>query len=59
MKTQMTITVPTEKAGEQAVFIIEFAKGKFNRVMEMIELLVKPSDVVLAEKLGEWKIIYK
>ena len=55
----MTITVPTEKAGEQAVFIIEFAKGKFNRVMEMIELLVKPSDVVLAEKLGEWKIIYK
>ena len=57
MKTQMTITVPTGKAGEQAFFIIEFAKANFSRVMEMIELLVRPSDVVLADKMGEWKIV--
>jgi hypothetical protein len=57
MKTQITITVPTGKAGEQAFFTIEFDKINFNRVMEMVELLVKPSDVVLAEKMGEWKII--
>ena len=54
MKIQMTITVPTEKAGEQAFFTIEFVKVNFDRVMEMIELLVKPSDVV---KMGEWKIV--
>lgn len=58
MKTaQMTITVPTDNSGELAVFKIEFLKEKFNDVLEMIDLLVKPSDVVLAEKMGEWKIV--
>ena len=57
MKTTMTITVPTRKAGEQAYFTIEFLKSRFNEVVEMVGLLVKPSDVLLAEEMGEWKVL--
>jgi len=52
--TDMTITVPTGKAGEVACFKIEFPKSKFTEVMEVIGLLVKPSDVILAEEMGMW-----
>ena len=56
MKTTMTITVPTGKVGELAYFTIEFPKSKFNETIENIELLVKPSDVLLAEEMGLWII---
>ena len=57
MKTTMTITVPTETAGELACFTIEFLKSRFEEVLEIIDLLVKPSDVVIAEQMGEWRIV--
>ena len=56
-KTTMVITVPTGVPGEQAYFTIEFLKANWERVQEFIGLLVKPSDVKLAEDMGEWKII--
>ena len=54
--TDMTITVPTGKAGELAYFKIEFPKNKFEEVLEMVGLLVKHSDVILAEEVGLWKV---
>ena len=56
-KAQMTITVPTEIAGEVAVFTIEFLKSSFSSVMETVDLLVKPSDVYLAAEMGEWVVV--
>ena len=53
----MTITTPTDTAGELAIFKIEFSSEKFQEVMEWIELLVKPSDVALAEEMGIWTIV--
>lgn len=55
MKT-MTITVPTDKAGEMAFFKIGF-DCSLNEVLENIDLLVKPSDVLAAEKAGWWAIL--
>ena len=55
--TDLTITVPTGKVGELAYFKIEFPESKFNEVIEMVGLLVKPSDVALAEEMGMWKIV--
>jgi hypothetical protein len=57
MTTTMTITVPTGKSGELAYFKIEFPKADFSDVMENISILVKPSDVMLAEEMGMWKVI--
>lgn len=52
----ITITVPTETAGELAYFKIEFDAAKFAEVMETLDLLVKPSDVMLAEEMGIWTV---
>ena len=57
MKTTMTITVPTNTAGELAYFTIEFAKADFSEVVENVGLLVKPSDVMLAAEMGMWKVL--
>lgn len=57
MTSTMTVTVPTENSGELAYFKIEFLKEKFEEVVEMVGLLVKPSDVELAAKMGIWKVI--
>ena len=51
----MTITVPTN-AGELAYFSIKFNKANFAEVVEMVGLLEKPSDVILAAEMGEWEI---
>lgn len=53
----MTITVPTGEPGEVAYFKIGFEKSRFDEVLETIDLLVKPTDVVIAESWGIWKII--
>lgn len=54
----VTITTPTETAGELAVFKIEFDAAKFDEVVEFAGLLVKPSDVYGAEEMGVWKIVH-
>ena len=51
----MTITVPTN-AGELAYFSIKFNKANLDEVVEMVGLLEKPSDVILAAEMGEWEI---
>lgn len=55
--TTMTITVPTNIPGELVYFKIGFDKKNLDSVMETIDLLVKPSDVMLAAKMGEWEIL--
>ena len=57
MNTDMTITVPTGEPGEVAYFKIGFEKSRFDEVLETIDLLIKPTDVVIAESWGIWKII--
>jgi hypothetical protein len=52
----MTITVPTGKSGEMAFFNIELIDS-LEETLENIEMLVKPSDVMLAEEMGFWKVI--
>ncbi len=37
MKTTMTITLPTKKAGEVAYFTIEFLKADFLKVIDAVE----------------------
>ena len=46
MKTTMTITTPTAKSGELAYFTIEFNKADFLTVIEEVETLKTPQDVI-------------
>ena len=55
--TTMTVTAPTENPGEMAVFKIEFEKSKFDEVVEMAGLLVKPTDVAIVEEFGLWTVL--
>lgn len=55
--TTLTITVPTEKAGEVAFFTIGFDKKNFQNVQEHIDMLVKPTDVALCEEMGVWEVL--
>ena len=52
----MSITVPTGAPGELAYFTIAF-DCPFEEVLENIGLLVKPSDVLNAERAGWWTVI--
>jgi len=52
----MTITVPTENTGELAVFDIELLQS-FEEAVENIGLLVKPSDVLIGERAGWWRVL--
>jgi len=57
MKTTMTITAPTEKAGQQAIFTIEFDKANFDETVENVSLITKDSDVLLGQEMGWWRVV--
>lgn len=56
MTTQLTITTPTDKAGQLAYFTIEFLKAEMENVLWHVDLLVSPKCVKDCEEMGIWKI---
>ena len=52
--TNLTITLPTGKAGQQRIFTIEFSKATFEQVIDEVSKVVS---VIELKNSKLWKVI--